>query len=88
MFPPLLFQVVAFEYHHKVKFAYVKTKDRLTNKIQKKYSISPEQPTVMILKEEPSSPVVMARVRLKLAIFLKSKVKYLTNVRKLSTPIQ
>ena len=63
MYPPLLFQVVAFEYHHKVKFAYIHTKDRRTTNIQKKYNINPDQPTVIVAKEEPSSPVAVARVR-------------------------
>eukprot|EP00111_Clytia_hemisphaerica_P005350 TCONS_00015466-protein len=61
MYPPLLFQVVAFEYHHKVKFAYVHTKDRRTTNIQKKFNINPDQPTVIVSKEEPSSPVAVAR---------------------------
>jgi len=62
MYPPLLFLVVAFEYKSKVRFAYVYTKDRKTTKICKKYQISPDQPTVLVLKEEPSSPVAVARV--------------------------
>lgn len=61
MYPPLLYQVVAFEYQSKVKFAYVYTKDRQTTRLCKKYSVSPDQPTVLIMKEEPSSPVVVAR---------------------------
>ena len=62
MYPPLLFLLVAFEYKSKVKFGYVYTKDRKTLKLCKKYEVSPDQPTILVLKEEPSSPVAVARV--------------------------
>ncbi|XP_057305908.1 dnaJ homolog subfamily C member 16-like isoform X1 [Hydractinia symbiolongicarpus] len=59
IFVPLLFQVVAFEYRSKVKFAYVDVKDEQTKYFREKYNINKYDPTVVIVKEEPSLPIAV-----------------------------
>jgi len=59
--PPLLFQAVAYEYSSKVRFAYVNVKDLQTKRLRELYRINIKEPSVVILKEEPSLPIAVIR---------------------------
>ena len=64
IFPPLLYLSVAYEYRSKVKFVYIDVKDLRTERLREKYTVNKFDPTIVMLKEEPSSPVEIVRVKL------------------------
>ncbi|XP_012556009.1 dnaJ homolog subfamily C member 16 isoform X1 [Hydra vulgaris] len=61
IFPPLLYLSVAYEYRSKVKFAYIEAKNHINTRLREKYNVNKNDPTIVMLKEDPSSPVEVVR---------------------------
>ena len=61
---PLLFMLLAFEYHQKLEFAYVNSDSPQSIELRKRYGVHKGEQVFIIMKEEPSNPEVILKVTL------------------------
>ena len=60
---PLLFLLLAFEYRQKLEFAYVNSESSQTEELRKRYSVHKSEQVFFIMKEEPSHPEIILKVK-------------------------